>query len=305
MGPSRIAVLARRNSPDTHRRWVVSVHAAPVTSSTVVVAVDAGKTSVALSVTDGRRDRLFGPVEFVMTRSALTATVGQVLGVLPCAHVPVKVGVEACGHYHQPLVAPAAWPAGSGGAGVEPGACGGAAAGAGPAAGQDRRVRPGRDHRDAAGRARHPGHRPDPGGRPVDGVDRAPHPPGRDPHGHDEPAAGPVGPRLPGADAGAAGRARHQGRPPWSPPSWSIRPGWPRWARPGSCGSPPPGACRSGRRWPSGWSRLPTTRCPPPMPRLPGRSWPPTCGCCASSTGRSPRPSSSWRCCCRTTRSGR
>ena len=90
----------------------MSVHAAPVTSSTVVVAVDAGKTSVALSVTDGRRDRLFGPVEFVMTRSALTATVGQVLGVLPCAHVPVKVGVEACGHYHQPLVAPAAWPAG-------------------------------------------------------------------------------------------------------------------------------------------------------------------------------------------------
>ena len=90
----------------------MSVHAAPVTSSTVVVAVDAGKTSVALSVTDGRRDRLFGPVEFVMTRSALTAKVGQVLGVLPCAHVPVKVGVEACGHYHQPLVAPAAWPAG-------------------------------------------------------------------------------------------------------------------------------------------------------------------------------------------------
>jgi transposase len=90
----------------------VSVHAAPVTSSTVVVAVDVGKTSVALSVTDAQRHRLLGPVEFAMTRSALTATVGQVRGVLSCPHVPVKVGVEACGHYHRPLVAPSAWPPG-------------------------------------------------------------------------------------------------------------------------------------------------------------------------------------------------
>jgi transposase len=90
----------------------VSVHAAPVTSSTVVVAVDVGKCSVALSVTDAARHRLLGPVEFAMTRSALTATVGQVRGVLSCPHVPVKVGVEACGHYHRPLVAPSAWPPG-------------------------------------------------------------------------------------------------------------------------------------------------------------------------------------------------
>lgn len=90
----------------------MSVHAAPVTSSTVVVAVDVGKSSVALSVADADRHRLFGPVQFVMTRSALTATLGQVRAVLPCSHVPVKVGVEACGHYHRPLVAPSAWPAG-------------------------------------------------------------------------------------------------------------------------------------------------------------------------------------------------
>lgn len=88
------------------------MRAAPVTSSTVVVAVDVGKCSVALSVTDAARHRLLGPVEFAMTRSALTATVGQVCGVLSCPHVPVKVGVEACGHYHQPLLAPSAWPAG-------------------------------------------------------------------------------------------------------------------------------------------------------------------------------------------------
>jgi hypothetical protein len=90
----------------------VSVHAAPVTSSTVVVAVDVGKTSVALSVSDAERHRLLGPVEFATTRSALAAVVGQVRGLLPCAHVPVKVGVEACGHYHRPLLTPAVWPAG-------------------------------------------------------------------------------------------------------------------------------------------------------------------------------------------------
>lgn len=90
----------------------MSVHAAPVTSSTVVVAVDVGKVSVAVSVTNPERRRLLGPVEFAMTRSALTATIGQICGVLSCPQVPVKVGVEACGHYHQPLPTASAWPAG-------------------------------------------------------------------------------------------------------------------------------------------------------------------------------------------------
>ncbi|TDO46553.1 transposase [Kribbella sp. VKM Ac-2571] len=90
----------------------MSVHAAPVTSSTVVVAVDVGKRSVALSVTDAGRHRVLGPVEFEMTRSALASVVGQVRGVLPDDGAWVKVGVEACGHYHQPLLAPSAWPSG-------------------------------------------------------------------------------------------------------------------------------------------------------------------------------------------------
>jgi transposase len=50
---------------------LVSVQVAPVTASTVVVAVDVGKSSAALSVTDAARRRLLGPVEFAMTRSAL------------------------------------------------------------------------------------------------------------------------------------------------------------------------------------------------------------------------------------------
>ena len=46
---------------------VVSVHVAPVTSSTIVVAVDVGKTSALFSVTDAARHRLVGPSEFAMT----------------------------------------------------------------------------------------------------------------------------------------------------------------------------------------------------------------------------------------------
>jgi transposase len=90
----------------------VSVQVAPVAVSTVVVAVDVGKTAAALSATDGGRRRLLGPVEFAMTRSALSEVVGRLRAVLPAGDVRVRVGVEAAGHYHLPLLTAAAWPAG-------------------------------------------------------------------------------------------------------------------------------------------------------------------------------------------------
>jgi len=89
----------------------VSVVVAPVSSSTVVVAVDVGKNCVALSVTDAGRHRLFGPVEFAMTRPALEGVVARIGAVLPVDGM-VKVGVEAAGHYHQPMITGTAWPAG-------------------------------------------------------------------------------------------------------------------------------------------------------------------------------------------------
>jgi len=88
----------------------VSVVAALVSSSTVVVAVDVGKNCVALSVTDAGRHRLFGPLEFAMTRPALEQ-VARIGAVLP-ADSAIKVGVEAAGHYHLPMIAGSAWPAG-------------------------------------------------------------------------------------------------------------------------------------------------------------------------------------------------
>jgi transposase len=88
----------------------VSVHVAPATSSTIVVAVDVGKTSAMLSATDGARKRVFGPVEFAMTRSGLVGIVHRVSAVVTPSS-QVKVGIEAAGHDHRPVL-DYRWPAG-------------------------------------------------------------------------------------------------------------------------------------------------------------------------------------------------
>lgn len=77
----------------------------------VVVAVDVGKNTVACSVTDDQRHRIFGPVDFAMTRPGLGATLALIQKVVPPTAV-VRVGIEAAGHYHQPLMVPSSWPAG-------------------------------------------------------------------------------------------------------------------------------------------------------------------------------------------------
>lgn len=77
----------------------------------VVVALDVGKNTVACSVTDEKRHRLFGPIDFAMTRSGLDSTLTRIKELVP-ADVGVKVGVEAAGHYHQPLMKPSSWPSG-------------------------------------------------------------------------------------------------------------------------------------------------------------------------------------------------
>jgi transposase len=83
---------------------------APATVSTIVVAVDVGKTSVMVSVTDDARRRLMGPVEFAMTRSGLGAATQRV-SALASSWSKIKVGVEAAGHYHRPVV-DYRWPSG-------------------------------------------------------------------------------------------------------------------------------------------------------------------------------------------------
>ena len=87
----------------------MSINGAPVMTATVV-AVDVGKNRAALSVTDAGRRCLLGPVDFAMTAPALAAVLGRVCAVLPAA--AVKVGIEAAGHYHRPLLVAAVWPVG-------------------------------------------------------------------------------------------------------------------------------------------------------------------------------------------------
>lgn len=88
------------------------VHAAQVTSSTIVVAIDVGKNEFAVSVTDAARHTLLKQrLGCPMTASSVREVVGEISRLLP-AEAMVKVGIEAAGHYHLPLLSPAVWPAG-------------------------------------------------------------------------------------------------------------------------------------------------------------------------------------------------
>ena len=87
----------------------MSFNGAPVMAASVV-AVDVGKNNAALSVTSADGRRVFGPADFAMTAPALAALLERVWAVLPAG--PVKVAVEAAGHYHRPLLGSGVWPAG-------------------------------------------------------------------------------------------------------------------------------------------------------------------------------------------------
>jgi transposase len=65
--------------------------------------VDVGKTSALFSVTDAARHRLVGPSEFAMNRSGLAAAAAEAIAAVP-ASGGVKIGVEAAGHYHRPVL---------------------------------------------------------------------------------------------------------------------------------------------------------------------------------------------------------
>jgi len=167
----------------------MSFNGASVMAATVV-AVDVGKNRAALSIISAYRHRSFGPAGFVMPAPALTAVLERVWAVLPAG--PVKVGVEAAGHYHRPLLGSGVWPAGW------------EVLGPGPAASQDRRHRFGGDHRIGAGRPRGPGHGPGGGGHRARWVGDAPWPPGSDTDRNEESVARSAGPLLSRANGGVA-----------------------------------------------------------------------------------------------------
>jgi transposase len=73
-----------------------------------VVAVDAGKTTAAMLVTDVTRHRLLGPLNFSMTAVGVGEVISKARVVVPTG--VIRVGVEAAGHYHRPLLSQTVWP---------------------------------------------------------------------------------------------------------------------------------------------------------------------------------------------------
>jgi transposase len=71
----------------------------------VAVPIDVGKHSAMAMVSDFAGRRLCAPFEFAQDRSGLTELIARVEHVLPAETMLVRVGVEACGHYHRPVVA--------------------------------------------------------------------------------------------------------------------------------------------------------------------------------------------------------
>jgi transposase len=88
------------------------VDVAAASPPVVVVAVDVGKSEFAVSVTDAQRTKLMKPrLGCPMTATSLRGVLAAIEAVVPAA-ARVKVGIEAAGHYHQPLMSAAVWPAG-------------------------------------------------------------------------------------------------------------------------------------------------------------------------------------------------
>lgn len=71
----------------------------------VAVPVDVGKSTAMAMVVDFAGRRLAAPFEFALDRGGVDRFVAAVREVSPAGTVLVRVGVEACGHYHRPLVA--------------------------------------------------------------------------------------------------------------------------------------------------------------------------------------------------------
>ena len=78
----------------------------------VAVPVDVGKTTAAVMACNFTGREVLPAGEFPLTRSGVQDMLGQLQAALPADVALVRVGVEAAGHYHLPLVAPGVWPSG-------------------------------------------------------------------------------------------------------------------------------------------------------------------------------------------------
>jgi transposase len=78
----------------------------------VAVPVDVGKSSAVVMACDFTRRTLMPAVEFPLTRTGVAGMLAGLRRALPADTRLVRVGVEAAGHYHQPMISPGVWPEG-------------------------------------------------------------------------------------------------------------------------------------------------------------------------------------------------
>jgi transposase len=110
----------------------------------IAVPIDVGKRHAAALVCDFAGELLARPFRFAINRAGIAELIGQVA--VATAGRPVglvRVGIEAAGHYHRPLLAADVFPAGWQLVQLNPAQVAAQAAGRGPPRGQDRPLRPG------------------------------------------------------------------------------------------------------------------------------------------------------------------
>lgn len=76
----------------------------------VAVPVDVGKSSAMVMACDFTGRTIMSAVEFPLTRTGVAAMLASLRGAVPADVRLVRVGVEAAGHYHQPMITPGVWP---------------------------------------------------------------------------------------------------------------------------------------------------------------------------------------------------
>ena len=70
----------------------------------ITVPVDVGKSSAMVMACDFTGRVLLPAVEFALTRAGVARMLARVQEAVPAGAQLVRVGVEAAGHYHRPLI---------------------------------------------------------------------------------------------------------------------------------------------------------------------------------------------------------
>jgi transposase len=91
--------------------WTARTEQVPL-RELVAVPVDVGKSSAMVMACDFTGRVLLPAVEFALTGEGVAQMLARVQAAVPAGAQLVRVGVEAAGHYHLPLIAAGAWPGG-------------------------------------------------------------------------------------------------------------------------------------------------------------------------------------------------